>query len=455
VPAVLDWPGPVVTTSIKPDVLHATLDARAARGTVIILDPLGVSGLPSARWTPLVGCRTFAGAQATANAIAAASDPADSPRGANPDYRYWISLAEKLLAPILYAAANAGASMTKVVSLVDRRDERDEIAGILADLGNPQAADAWLASLDRLDKAADSVWSTCEDLLRVYADARVTLFTSGHDLDLGAFLDGPNTLYLYAPPAEQRRLRPLFETILAQLLAHAQARAARMPRGLLDPRLLLALDEAGNVAAIADLPELATTARGQGIQLLTVWHDLSQLEARYGQRAATVVNNHRAKLQLGGIADPHTLETTSRLLGERAVWELARTRQVHGRATATEATGYRPLLSVDELRRLPRLTAVLVYGSLRPARLKLRPWFAWVERRRRACQARRLLTPVPVGQVVGIEQPAPASPPPSPSPGGSQTSAGLRVAELPPAPEPAISRNGHAAAGRGGARRGA
>jgi type IV secretion system protein VirD4 len=45
---------------------------------------------------------------------------------------------------------------------------------------------------------------------------------------------------------------------------------------------------------------LATTARGQGIQLVTVWHDKSQLEARYGPKASTILSNHRAKLFLSG-----------------------------------------------------------------------------------------------------------------------------------------------------------
>jgi type IV secretory pathway TraG/TraD family ATPase VirD4 len=124
-----------------------------------------------------------------------------------------------------------------------------------------------------------------------------------------------------------------------------------------------------------------------------------------------VVNNHRAKLLLGGIADAHTLETTSRLLGDQAVWELARSRQPRGRSTATEATGYRPLLSVDELRRLPRLCGVLVYGALRPARVRLRPWFARGEQRRRARQTRQLVPTMPAGQAAPAPAPAPASVP--------------------------------------------
>jgi type IV secretory pathway TraG/TraD family ATPase VirD4 len=94
---------------------------------------------------------------------------------------------------------------------------------------------------------------------------------------ISAILAGDHTLYLYAPVHEQRRLRPLFETVAMQLVQTAQEQAARAPDGMLDPRLLCALDEAGNVAALELLPEWATTGRGQGIQLLSVWHDQAQL----------------------------------------------------------------------------------------------------------------------------------------------------------------------------------
>jgi hypothetical protein len=48
---------------------------------------------------------------------------------------------------------------------------------------------------------------------------------------------------------------------------------------MLNPRLGLFLDEAGNCAALSELDVLATTARGQGIQLVTVWHDKSSTTA--------------------------------------------------------------------------------------------------------------------------------------------------------------------------------
>jgi hypothetical protein len=97
---------------------------------------------------------------------------------------------------------------------------------------------------------------------------------------------------------------------------------------------------------------LATTARGQGIQLVTVWHDKSQLEARYGTKASTILNDHRAKLFLSGLADLSALELGSKLIGDRQVVEQSRSLGSDGRHSVNESSLYRPLLPVEDLRRL-------------------------------------------------------------------------------------------------------
>jgi type IV secretion system protein VirD4 len=165
-------------------------------------------------------------------------------------------------------------------------------------------------------------------------------------------LSGNHTTYLYVPAHQQRLLRPLFETITQQVVAAAQEQAALAEDGMLQPRLGLFLDEAGNCAALSDLDVLATTARGQGIQLVTVWHDKSQLEARYGPKASTILNNHRAKLFLSGLADLSALELGARLIGDQALVDRNRSMGSDGRHPLNESTSYRPLLPVEDLRRL-------------------------------------------------------------------------------------------------------
>ena len=50
IPAVLEWSGPLVATSVKPDLLRATMAHRARLGQVVVIDPLGASGVKAARW---------------------------------------------------------------------------------------------------------------------------------------------------------------------------------------------------------------------------------------------------------------------------------------------------------------------------------------------------------------------------------------------------------------------
>ena len=137
----------------------------------------------------------------------------------------------------------------------------------------------------------------------------------------------------------------------------------------------MVLDEAANIAPLAELDALASTAAGHGIQLVSVWQDLAQITARYGPRAPTVVNNHRAKVFLSGIADPATLDHASRLIGDEELLVPSFTSGGSGGGSTTRATSTRRLAPPDALRRIPPGEGVLVYGGLPPVRLRLRTWF--------------------------------------------------------------------------------
>ena len=160
---------------------------------------------------------------------------------------------------------------------------------------------------------------------------------------------------------------------MAQVVEAAYARAGRQGEPL-DPPLLVVLDEAANVAPLAELDVLASTAAGHGVQLVTVWQDLAQLQARYGARAGSVVNNHRVKVFLSGIADPGTLEHASALIGETELRTWATTVDGLGATSRTDSPTLRRLAPADALRRVPPGDAVVVSGHLPPIRLRLRPW---------------------------------------------------------------------------------
>ena len=367
IPAILAWPGPVVAASVKSDLLRNTRVPRAARGRVWCIDPTGSTGAPASYWSPLADCGQWPQAQRMA------SDLCESARadGTTADGEFWYATAAKLLAPFFFAAARDGRTMADVVRWVDTQ-EVGEVADILEAVGVPEALDAARASWCRDERTRSSVHTTAETVLAPFAHqghAPGSLFEPRH------LLGGPHTLYLCAPAHDQRRLRGFFSAVTQHVLHYAFSLATRKG-GPLDPPLLVVLDEAAHIAPLPELDGLAATCASHGIQLVTVWQDLAQVRARYGSRAPTVLNNHRAKLFLPGIADPHTLEYASVLVGDQEIHQPSVTRDPRGGRSTTSTAGTRRLLPPEELRCLGRGQSVLVYGTLPPARLQLRPWWA-------------------------------------------------------------------------------
>jgi type IV secretion system protein VirD4 len=374
VPALLEWEGPVLASSVKTDLVRDTLAARKSRGRVWIYDPAGCTGLPADSWSPLAGARTWAGARRTASALI---DAARSGASSNADTDFWYATSAKLLAPLLFAAAISGRSMADVVRWVDTQADR-EVLEVLTHAGHEAALTAAQASFSREERARSSIFTTTETVLDPFAEPDRFDLDGGEaaSIDPGPLLDGgAHTLYLCAPAHEQRRLRPLFSALVDQVVraVYERCSATGCP---LDPPLLMVLDEAAAIAPLEDLDGLAATGAGQGVQLVTVWRDLAQITARYGSRAASVVNNHRAKIILSGLSDPGTLDQVSSLLGDAPNPESSTTTDAEGARSTTDSTLYRRLAPVDAIRRIQPGQGLLLYGHLPPARLALRPWFA-------------------------------------------------------------------------------
>lgn len=371
IPALLEWQGPALATSVKSDLLRDTLACRRELGQVMIYDPTETTGIPGSGWTPLSGCASWQGAQRAAAWLCAA---ARSRHGSLADADFWYAAAAKLLAPILFAAAASTRTMAEVVRWVDTQ-EREEVQQALLDTGVEEALIAAEASWRREERQLSSIYTTAETILAAYADPGVLASAYTAEITPERLLDGgAHTVYLCAPSHEQQRLRPLFTTLVRQLITAVYDRATLTGRPL-DPPLLVVLDEAANIAPLEDLDTLASTAAGQGIQLLSVFQDLAQLRERWGVRAATIVNNHRAKLIGSGISDPDTLEYAARVLGDQELRQLSQTAGQEGNASLTESSVYRTLTPPHELRQADRCSALLIYGNLPPARLRLRPWF--------------------------------------------------------------------------------
>jgi type IV secretion system protein VirD4 len=370
IPAILEWPGPVLATSVKTDLLRETLARRDHLGHVDVFDPAKATGKVSASWTPLGSCGSWHGAQRMAGWLC------ESARASNLDEAdFWYSAAAKLLAPLLYAASTSGADMETVVRWVDRQEE-DEVERALMRAGDPHALDAARATSMREERQRSSIYTTTETILAAYADPRVMDVARRPDVSPAALLDGgAHTLYLAGPAHEQRRLAPLFAALVEEVVAVAYELHNATGRRL-DPPLLIVGDELANIAPIRSLPQIASTGAGQGIQLLSIFQDLAQLEERWGRSWRTVASAHRAKLFGTGIGDPGTLAYIRELSGESEYEQRSDTSGFLGQHSQTVGATYRSIAPSHVVREADPDSAVLIYGNLPPAKLRLRRWYA-------------------------------------------------------------------------------
>lgn len=371
IPALLEWDGPVVATSVKADLLEHTITPRRRQGQVWVYDPTGSTSQPTAGWNPLHGCDDWQQALRMAAWLVSTARAGD--KGGLQDSDFWYAVAQKLLAPLLYGAATSHATIADVVRWVDLQDDQEPITA-LHHAGNLDALQAFAATLGREERSRSSAYTTTETVLAAFTDPAVTAtttitpaFTPDQLLD-----GGSHTLYVCGPLHEQARLRPLFTALIEETINAVYTRANH-PHTHLKKPLLLVIDEAANIAPLPDLAQIASTARGVGIQLVTIWQDLAQLQARYGTFAQTVINNHRAKVVLAGISDGATLDYLTRLIGDHTTHEQTQTRDPHGSIrSTTNTTRQRPLAPPHLLRQTPTGQGTLIYGNLTPARLHLR-----------------------------------------------------------------------------------
>ena len=373
IPNILEWSGPAIVVSIKPDLLDATLTTRAQRGEVLVFDPFGLWKRPSHTWSPLASAHTWNGALETAQRMASAGElDTGTVKGGS----FWSQAAEQRLAPLLYAAARTHRGMGDVVRWVYGQGgaELDRLMHQLIETSSganeradaQQAYDAHLAFTQLAGETRGSIEGTAQILLSAYRSPTVVRSADGRDITSRRLLDATNTVYLISDSRRSKLLRPILIALLTELLDGAYETANDAAERRLPRPLLVCLDELGNAVPLPNLAEIASTAASHNIQLISIFHDIAQARTRYHDQALTVINNHRARMLLSGVADIETLKYFSDLVGEE---------EVKDRSDPDAPVRRRPLAPPDQLRQIKPEHGLLIYGSLRPAQLRLRLYF--------------------------------------------------------------------------------
>lgn len=384
IPFILDAPGAVVTTSTRPDNLTATIRAREDVGPVAVFDPQHLAaGLPGGlRWSPVRGCEVPQTAMIRARGLAAGTGMT---KGGVEGGDFWQAQTETALRCLLHAAA------------LDHRDAADlyrwsldpaTAVDAVTILGrDSSAAPGWENALEQAVNAdprtRDSIWLGVRQALSALADPRVleavTPRPGDKHFDPATFLTGKGTLYVLGTATGAGAAAPLLAALVEDMVETARRLAAASAGARLDPPLLLALDEIGNLAPLPSLPALMSEGGGTGITTLTVLQSQAQARGAWGEQAAAAMWDAAiAKVVLGGGSNARDLADLAALIGERDETTTSTTRGHRGERSTSTSLRRVPVMDTARLRTLPFGTGVLLLRTAPPIVLDL---LAWTDRR--------------------------------------------------------------------------
>ncbi len=381
--AILDAPGAVVTTSTRPDNLAATIRERRDVGPVAVFDPQRLTaGLTDSRdvgvrWSPIRGCEDPLTAMIRATGLASSTGLS---AGGTESGGFWEGRARATIQALLHAAALDRLPTRVLFEWSLSATAAMDAVGILASHGG--AALGWADSLHGMinsdPRTRDSIWMAVSQAMASLADPKVLDAVSpspGDEFDPTTFLANNGTLYLLATGAGAGAAWPLVAAFVEDLTETARHLAAASPGTRLDPPLLLALDEIGNLAPLPSLPVLMAEGGGTGITTMPVLQSLSQARAKWGEHAAsTIWDASIVKVILGGASASKDLQELSVLIGERDDPNDTVTINENGARSIQRSTRRRHIMPPEQIRMLPFGTGLVLLRTAPPIVARLRSW---------------------------------------------------------------------------------
>jgi type IV secretory pathway TraG/TraD family ATPase VirD4 len=293
---------------------------------------------------------------------------------------FWEAKTRTALQSLLHAAALANRPPSELFRwTLDPAAAADAVAILVQD---PRAATGWADSLQAMLEAdprtRDSIWQGVSLALGALADPRVLAAVSpsdGESFDPKEFLRGNGTLYLLATGAGANNSAALVAALVEDVIESARRIAARNAGARLDPPVLLALDEIGNLAPLPSLPALMAEGGGTGITTMPVLQSLAQARTKWGDNAAAAIwDASIVKIILGGASNSRDLQDLSTLIGERDEATDSTTIGDHGTRSSQRSIRRVAIMPPDSIRTLPFGTGLVMLRAAPPIVARLRLW---------------------------------------------------------------------------------
>ncbi|MDQ0578195.1 type IV secretory system conjugative DNA transfer family protein [Streptomyces rishiriensis] len=371
IPRVLRARGAVLLTSNKSDVYSVTRAERAKTGRVWTFDPQGIAHAPREMWWDMLAdCVTIEGARRLAGHFVASVNDDSSKKD------FWISAAQNTLTALFLAASGGRAQITDLLAWLADPADRTPI-DLLRDKGMHALAEQLQGTVRGAVETRDGIYETARQCVSCLLDPEILAWVTP-DPDLPEFRPHDHvltrdTLYLLSKDGGGSAAGVIAG--LADGTMRAGVMAAERMGGRLDPPMTAVLDEAANVCRISDLPDLYSHLGSRGINVVTLLQSYRQGSRVWGEAGMDALwSAATIKLLGAGLDDADFVDKVSKLVGQHEVSTLSTSRSKDG---TSRSVSYRldPILPPDRIRALPKGTALLLATGVKPALIRLRPWY--------------------------------------------------------------------------------
>ena len=378
-PAILDAPGAVVSTSNKRDVVDGTRGIRETTGPVWVFDPQKIAQEePDWWWNPLSYVTDEEKAYKLTQHFAASSRVP----GSKPD-AYFDPKAEDILSSYFLAAALGDLPITQVYLWVTEQVSREPLE-ILKDHDYELQYKGLESTLKLADKQRDGIFGTGEKMiqclksrntLRWVAPANGTSVRtdSRRQFNPHAFAASRETIFILSKEGAGSAA-PL-TTALTVAIAEAMEERAERSGGRLPKPALFALDELANVVRWAGLPDQFSHYGSKGLIVMGILQSWSQGVELWGEaNMRKIWSAANIKVYGGGVAEEGFLRALSDLIGDYSYTNVSVSSGKTGSSRSRQESKER-IFDVSNLAELDRGRAVVLASGAPATLVRTMPWY--------------------------------------------------------------------------------
>ena len=379
IPAILDAPGAVVSTSNKRDVVDGTRGVRENTAPVWVFDPQKIAQEePDWWWNPL----SYVTDEEKAYQLTQHFSVGSRVPGSKPD-AYFDPKAEDILSSYFLAAALGELPITQVYLWVTEQVSQEPIE-ILREHDYELQYKGLESTLKLADKQRDGIFGTAEKMIQCLKSRNTLRWVAptggaivGTDerrqFNPHAFAASQETIYILSKEGAGSAA-PL-TTALTVAIAEAMEERAERSGGRLPKPALFALDELANVVRWAGLPDQFSHYGSKGLIVMGILQSWSQGVELWGEaNMRKIWSAANVKVYGGGVAEEGFLRALSDLIGDYSNTNVSISSGKSG-SSRSRQEGKERIFDVSNLAELDRGRAVVLASGAPATLVRTMPWY--------------------------------------------------------------------------------